>query len=108
MAYEPTVWQNLTGEALGPTNLNKLEQGVADAHSAIAALEAGGGGGGGAARAVRHDTSNGYDYTGTAPAGTAESAPSWTITRITLTATPPLSEVATGAAWADRVTEVYS
>lgn len=39
MAYQKTVWNNLSVPAINATNLNKIEQGIADAHF----LAAGGG-----------------------------------------------------------------
>ena len=41
MAYMKTAWVNDSEPALNAVNLNKLEQGVADAHSAIADVPAG-------------------------------------------------------------------
>src|SRR6188474_676632 len=38
MSYTPTTWQE-GATKLGPTNLNHLELGVSDAHTAIAALQ---------------------------------------------------------------------
>ncbi len=39
MAYSKTVWNNLSAPAINANNLNKIEQGIADAHF----LAAGGG-----------------------------------------------------------------
>lgn len=35
MAYSKTVWNNLSAPALNADNLNKIEQGIADAHDLI-------------------------------------------------------------------------
>lgn len=35
MAYSKTVWNNLSVPALNADNLNKIEQGIADAHNLI-------------------------------------------------------------------------
>lgn len=63
-------------------------------------------GGGGSAQEVRHDTAGGYDYTGSAPAGTAESSSGWSVTRITLTS-PPVVKTGTGT-WTGRTSISYS
>ena len=65
------------------------------------------GGSGGTSNEIRHETAGGYDYTGVAPLDSSESASVWTITRITLTASPPTVGVATGAEWVNRATETY-
>ncbi len=36
MAYQKTVWNNLAVPAINAANLNKIEQGIADAHSLAA------------------------------------------------------------------------
>ena len=38
MAYEKTEWQNGTGEPINADNLNKIEQGIEDAHTDISEI----------------------------------------------------------------------
>jgi integrin beta 8 len=64
------------------------------------------GGGGGAAPEVRHSNDGTYDYTGTAPNGTAEGSSGWTVTRITLTS-PPVVMTGLGT-WTGRAGLSYS
>jgi hypothetical protein len=64
------------------------------------------GGGGGAAQEVRHSNDGTYDYTGTAPNGTAEGSSGWTVTRITLTS-PPVVMTGSGT-WTGRAGLSYS
>ena len=42
MAYNKTVWNNLSPPAINADNLNKIEQGIADAHDLIENLTLGG------------------------------------------------------------------
>jgi hypothetical protein len=60
-----------------------------------------------ASKSVRHDTAGGYDYTGSAAAGTADSASTWTITRINLASPATAPKHATGA-WTGRTGLTYS
>jgi hypothetical protein len=54
----------------------------------------------------RYDFSTTTHYAGTAPDGSAESDPVWTITRFTFE--PFVTATATGVAWNDRTTAIYS
>lgn len=60
---------------------------------------------GGGGLAVRHENTGTHDYTGTAPTGSSESAPVWTVTRITLTS-PPVVEAGEGA-WSGKENITY-
>lgn len=71
------------------------------------------GGGGGASLIRRHDFVDGtpvYDYCGTAPTGTLETAAKWTITRLTIATDGSISQtaIATNVAWTDRYTATYT
>jgi hypothetical protein len=62
-----------------------------------------------APRLRRHDFASPYDYCGTAPAGSAESAAVWTITRITVASNgTTITGAATGVSWAGRASATYS
>lgn len=63
-------------------------------------------GGSGSAPEVRHSNDGMYDYTGTAPNGTAEGSSGWTVTRITLTS-PPVVMTGSGT-WTGRAGLTYS
>jgi hypothetical protein len=54
----------------------------------------------------RYDFSTATHYAGTAPDGSAESDPVWTITRFTFE--PFVTATATGVAWDERTTAIYS
>ena len=57
----------------------------------------------------RHDFASPYDYCGTAPAGSAESATVWTITRIAVASNGTTTTgMATGASWTGRASATYS
>jgi hypothetical protein len=64
------------------------------------------GGGGGGIGEIRHDQAGGYDYMGSAPKDTIESAAGWSLTRITLTS-PVVVETASGS-WDNRVSATYT
>lgn len=52
---------------------------------------------------------NPYVYLGTAPAGTLDSASTWTLTRLTVAADGTVSATETATdAWDDRATATYS
>ena len=63
--------------------------------------------GGGGPVEVRHDNTGTYDYVGQAPAGTADGATGWKITRITLNVSPPVIKTATGT-WTGRAGLTYA
>jgi hypothetical protein len=63
-------------------------------------------GGGGAAPEVRHSNDGTYDYTGTAPNGTAEGSSGWAVTRLTLTS--PVVEMHGTGTWTGRAGISYS
>jgi hypothetical protein len=57
----------------------------------------------------RHDFASPYDYCGLAPAGSADSAAVWTITRITVASNgTTITGTATGVSWAGRASATYS
>ena len=59
--------------------------------------------------ARRHDFASPYDYCGTAPAGSSESAAVWTITRISVASNGTTTTgTATGASWTGRASATYS
>lgn len=60
-----------------------------------------------AALEKRHDFVYPYDYCGTAPNGTLDSAPVWTIYRIQTDVITPIVLSATGA-WTDRYILIYT
>ena len=65
--------------------------------------------GGSSAGEVRHDWAAPHSYMGTAPAGTAESATGWRITRITVAdAGTATAAVCLDGTWDDRGSEVYA
>ena len=55
----------------------------------------------------RHETTATYDYLGYAPTGTAESATSWTLTRLTLSNTGVSAVMHATDSWNNRVTATY-
>jgi hypothetical protein len=62
-----------------------------------------------APRLRRHDFASPYDYCGTAPAGSAESATVWTITRINVASNGTTTiATATGVSWTGRASATYS
>lgn len=65
------------------------------------------GAGGGGSKETRTETVDPYSYVGTAPAGTSESSTNWTLTRITLTASPVIVETALDS-WVNRATATYA
>jgi hypothetical protein len=61
------------------------------------------------ARLRRHDFAAPYSYCGTAPAGSAESAAVWTITRINVASNGATTvATATNATWTGRASATYS
>ena len=57
----------------------------------------------------RYAAAGSYIYLGTAPAGTLDSAKTWTLTRLTLAADGSVSATETATdAWDDRATATYS
>jgi hypothetical protein len=61
------------------------------------------------ARLRRHDFAVPYSYCGTAPAGSAESAAVWTITRINVASNGTTTvATATNATWTGRASATYS
>lgn len=77
---------------------------TADGSGGVAWAEPSGGSG-----ERRYESAYPYDYCGTAPAGTAESATTWTLTRITYNAAGSLvaTETATDS-WTNRATATYA
>ena len=65
---------------------------------------------GGADAALRHAWATPYSYCGQAPAGSAEAAEVWTITRLTISDAGAVTatETATNVAWDDRATATYA
>ena len=62
-----------------------------------------------APRLRRHGFAAPYDYCGTAPAGSAESAAVWTITRISIFSDGhTTTATATNATWTGRASATYS
>jgi len=62
-----------------------------------------------APRLRRHDFASPYDYCGTAPAGSSESAAVWTITRIAVASNgATTTATATNATWTGRASATYS
>ena len=61
-------------------------------------------------KARRHDWTGTYDYLGTAPVGTAESAAAWRIVRLTINAAGAVTanQSATNATWTGRAGHTYS
>lgn len=57
---------------------------------------------------VRSDTQEPYLYFGAAPDGSEETDTVWTVSRIDTGVNPFTVEEATGVAWTDRTTAVYS
>ena len=55
----------------------------------------------------RHETTGTYDYLGFAPTGTAESATSWTLTRLTLSNTGVSAVMHATDSWNNRLTATY-
>jgi hypothetical protein len=55
----------------------------------------------------RHETTATYDYLGFAPTGTAESATSWTLTRLTLSNTGVSAVMHATDSWNNRLTATY-
>ena len=66
-----------------------------------------GGGGGGTTFERRHDFQSPYDYCGVAPDGTAESAPNWTITRLTVFLNGSVVTGTAVGAWTNRTELIY-
>ena len=56
----------------------------------------------------RHEWAAPYDYAATAPAGTADSASGWAITRITVAADGTTTVAHATGAWTDRATLTYT
>ena len=57
----------------------------------------------------RHAHDAGIDYCGRAPTGSAEDAPVWTISRITVAADgSTTTAIASGVAWSDHANALYS
>jgi hypothetical protein len=98
----PTFTGNPTAPTAAPGDNDTTIATTAFVTAAVAA----GGGGGGAAQEVRHSNEGTYDYTGTAPNGTAEGSSGWTVTRITLTS-PPVVMTGSGT-WTGRAGLSYS
>jgi hypothetical protein len=75
---------------------------------AVSSSFAANGGGGGETVERRHDFESPYDYCGVAPAGTLESIPNWTITRLTINPNgTTITQTAVGA-WTNRTELIYS
>lgn len=87
------------------SSIYTLDDDVAGLDTRVAELEAAPPGGGGIGE-VRSDTTGGFNYMGSAPTGTIESAAGWSLTRIQLVS-PPVVGHATGA-WTDRTTLTYT
>ena len=65
------------------------------------------GGGGGETYERRHDFQSPYDYCGIAPAGTLESTPNWTITRLTVALNGTTTTGQAIGAWTNRTELIY-
>jgi hypothetical protein len=69
--------------------------------------DAGPAGPAGIASARRHAFATPHSYTATAPAGTADSASGWTVTRITVAAAGTTTTGTASGAWTDRASLTY-
>jgi hypothetical protein len=97
-----SVTAGITGSLLGTSSF--ATQALSSSFSATASFALSGG----TIYERKHDFDPPYDYCGIAPSGTLESAPNWTITRLTIDLDgTSLNQTATGE-WDDRTTLIYT
>jgi hypothetical protein len=96
---------SFTGSLQGTASF--AETALSSSYAVTASFALNGGGGGGTTFERRHDFQSPYDYCGVAPDGTAESAPNWTITRLTVSLNGSVVTGTAVGAWTNRTELIY-
>jgi hypothetical protein len=96
---------SFTGSLQGTASF--AETALSSSYAVTASFALNGGGGGGTTFERRHDFQSPYDYCGVAPDGTAESAPNWTITRLTVFLNGSVVTGTAVGAWTNRTELIY-